>query len=185
MVLENDPMEVEYEITRDDLFAFQWRAAFDSPRGRRIRRWSYLGWLLAVVLFAFVPAIGPHGITLSRVSVTFIVVAFAIGALLQWTLETRLMRFLIRRLLRDEKPERGQLGVHRLALDEEGVVERTAVNESRTTWAGVDRVEQDADYIFIYSSPAAAHVVPRRAFGDLQRAQAFHEFARARKAAAP
>jgi hypothetical protein len=119
------------------------------------------------------------------VSVTFIVVAFAIGALLQWTLETRLMRLLIRRMLGDEKPERGQLGVHRLALDEEGVVERTAVKESRTTWAGVDRVEQDADYIFIYTSPAAAHVVPRRAFGDLQRAQAFHEFARARKAAAP
>jgi hypothetical protein len=178
-------MEIQYEITRDDLFAFQWRAAFDSPRGRRIRRWSYLGWLLAIVLFAMVPAIGPHGLALSRVSLTFIVVTFSIVALLQWVLETRLVRLLIRRMLKDEKPERGQLGVHRLVLDQDGIVERTAVNETRTSWAGVDRVEQNAGYIFIYTSPAAAHVVPRRAFGDAQAAEAFYDFARARKASAP
>jgi hypothetical protein len=178
-------MEVEYELTREDLYAFQWRAAFESPRGRRIRRWVYLGWLLAIVLFAIVPAIGPDGFVLSRVSFTFIVVAFPIVALAQWFLERRLMGRLIRGLLEEEKPGRGQLGKHRLALSEDGIVESTAVGESRTSWAGVDRVEQNSDYIFIYTSPAAAHMIPKRAFRDLQEADAFYQLARTRKAAAP
>jgi len=178
-------MEVEYDLTRDDLFAFQWRAAFNSPRGRRIRRWTYLTWLIAIVVFAVLPAIDADGFTLSRVSVTFIVLAFAIAALFQWLFETRLMRLLIRRMLSDEKPERGHLGRHRLILDDDGAVERTAVNESRTSWAGIDRIEQDAAYIFVYTSPNAAHVVPRRAFADARQAEDFYEFARARKAVAP
>ena len=45
-------MEIEYELTPDDLYAFQWRAVFVSPRGRRTRRMLYLLWVLAVVLFA-------------------------------------------------------------------------------------------------------------------------------------
>ena len=178
-------MEIEYDLTHDDLFAFQWRAAFDSPRGRRMRRWTYLAWPFAIVLFAIIPAIGPHGLALSRVSVTFIVVAFVIAVIFQWLFETSIMRLLIRRMLRDEKPERGHIGRHHLILSEDGVLERTAVNESRTSWAGVDRVEQNADYIFVYTTPSSAHVVPKRAFGDARQAEAFYEFARARNTAAP
>jgi hypothetical protein len=178
-------MELEYELTREELYAFQWRAAFTSPRALRVRRWVYLGWLLAIVLFAIVPAIGRDGFAISRVSFTFIIVAFPIVALAQWFLERRLMGRLIRRLLEEEKPGRGQLGKHRLALSEEGVVESTTVSESRTSWAGVDRVEQNADYIFIYTSPAAAHMIPKRAFRAPQEAEAFYQLARARKAAAP
>jgi hypothetical protein len=178
-------MEVEYDLTRDDLFAFHWRASFDSPRGRRIRRWVYAGWLLAIVLFAIVPAIGPHGFTISQVSFTFIAIAFPIAAFGQWLFETTLIRRTIRRMLQDEKPGRGQLGRHRVVLGEQGIVESTEVNESRTSWAGVDRVEQNADYIFIYTSPHAAHMIPKRAFKDLQETDTFYQFAQARKAAAP
>ena len=178
-------MEIEYDLTSDDLFAFQWRAAFDSARARRMRRWTYLIWLIAILLFALLPAIGPHGLDLSRVSVTFIVIAFAIAALFQWVFETSIMRVLIRRMLRDEKPGRGHIGRHHLLLGEDSVVERTAVNESRTSWTGVDRVEQNADYIFLYTTPSSAHVVPKRAFGDARQAEAFYQLAHARKAAAP
>ena len=61
-------MEVEFELTRDDLYAFQWRGVFETPRGRRARRNVYLGWLLAIVLFAIVPAIGADGFVISRVT---------------------------------------------------------------------------------------------------------------------
>jgi hypothetical protein len=178
-------MEVEYELTRDDLFAFQWRAAFSSRIGKRTRRWAYLGWFVAIVLLAIVPAIGADGFVISRISWKFILVAYPIVALGQWFFETRLTRRLILRLLKDEKSGRGQLGRHRLAMNDEGVVESTAVNQSRTSWTGVDRVEQNADYIFIYTAPHAAHMIPKRAFGDPKQAEAFYQFARTRKAAAP
>jgi hypothetical protein len=177
-------LDVEYDITRDDLYAFQWRAAFRSATARRARRAVYLGWLLAIVLYAFLPAIGPHGITPSQVSLTFIVTALVIVFLLQWSLDRWLVRRAIRQLLKDERPDRGQLGRHRLTLGEEGLSESTAVGESRTTWAGVDRVEQNRDYIYIYTSPAAAHVVPKRAFGSVEQADAFYRLSEERRKAA-
>ena len=177
-------MEVEYELTLDDLYAFQWRAAFDSPLGRRTAKKVYLGWFLALLLFAMVPAIGPDGFVISRVNFTFLVIAFPIVALAQWFLERRLMGRAIRRLLKEEKPDRGQLGRHKVMLTEDGVVESTAVGESRTSWAGVDRIEQNPEYIFIYTSPAAAHVIPKRAFRDMQEAEGFYQIGKISKEAA-
>jgi hypothetical protein len=175
---------VEYEITRDDLYAFQWRGVFLTPRGRRARRNTYLAWVLAVVLFAIVPAIGADGFAVSRISVVFIVVAIAVTFLFQWCLERWLVRRTILWLLEDVRPDKGQLGRHRIEVDERGLVESTAVGESRTSWRGVDRIEQDPTYIFIYTSPAAAHVIPKRAFGGPGEADAFYRFSRAGKEAA-
>ena len=177
-------MEVDYEITRDDLFAFQWRAVFTSPKAVRRTRWTYAFWLVPIVLFAAVPAIGPDGFVLSRISLTFIAIAFAICVLSQRILERWLMRRVIRRQVADERPQRGQLGRHTLSLSEDGLIERTAVGESRTAWTGVDRVEQDRAYIFIYTSAAAAHVIPKRAFRSAEEAERFYQLSRASKEAA-
>jgi hypothetical protein len=172
-------MEVEYELTPDDLYAFQWRAAF-RRRGRRV----YLYWLLVLLLFSALPAIGPDGFVISRANFTFLLIAFPVVALAQWYLERRLMRRAILQLLKEEKPGKGQVGRHRVVLNEGGVVESTAVGESRTSWAGVDRIEQNPEYIFIYTSPVAAHVIPKRAFRDKQEAEAFYDLSRTRKEAA-
>jgi hypothetical protein len=177
-------MEVEYELTADDLYAFQWQAAFRSPIGRRARRKVYAFWLLALFLFSALPAIGPDGFVISRVNFTFLLVAFPAVALAQWYLERRLMRRAILQLLKEEKPGKGQLGRHTVVLSEGGVVESTAVGESRTSWAGVDRIEQNPEYIFIYTSPVAAHVIPKRAFRDMQEAESFYQLGRIHKEAA-
>lgn len=167
-------MELEYDLTPEDLYNFQWRAAFESPLGRRARRKVYLYWFLTLLLFSALPAIGADGFVVSRVNFTFLITALPIVALGQWFLETRLMRRAILKLLKEEKPGKGLLGKHTMIVSEEGLVERTAVGESRTSWAGVDRIEQNAEYIFIYTSAAAAHVVPKRAFGDGQAAEDFY-----------
>jgi len=137
-----------------------------------------------VVLFAIVPAIGADGFVISRISFGFILVTTPFVFILQWCLERLVVRRAIRSLIRDERPGRGQLGRHEVVLGEDEVIESTAVNETRTAWTGVDRVEQSADHIFIYTSPAAAHVIPKRAFSDPQEAEAFFQLARSRKAAA-
>jgi hypothetical protein len=177
-------MEVEYELTPDDLYAFQWRAAFDSPLSKRTARKVFFGWFLAVLLVSLLPAIGPDGFVISRMNFTFLVIAFPVVILIQRFLERRLMRGAIRRLLQDEKPGRGQLGKHKVVLTEGGVVESTAVGESRISWAGVHRIEQNPQYIFIYTSPAAAHLIPKRAFRDMQEAEDFYQLSETRKEAA-
>jgi YcxB-like protein len=136
------------------------------------------------MLFAIVPAIGADGFAVSRISFGFIAVALPVVFLFQWCLERWVMRHAIRQLLKDERPDRGHLGRHRVVLSDDAVVESTAVNQSRTAWAGVDRVEQSPDYIFIYTSPATAHVIPKRAFTDPEEAEAFFQLARSRREAA-
>jgi hypothetical protein len=155
-----------------------------SPRGRRVRRTLYLLWVLAILLLAIVPAIGADGFAISRISFTFIVFAIPVVFLFQWCLDHWLIRRTKLQQLADEKPGQGHHGRHRKVVSEQGLVESTDVGESRTSWAGVDRVEQDPHYIFIYTSPAAAHVIPKRAFGSPDKADAFYALSRARREAA-
>jgi len=124
-------MEVEYELTPDDLYAFQWRAAFKSPIARRVGRKVYPYWLLALLLVAVLPAIGPDGFVISRANFTFLLVALPAVVLAQWHLERRLMRRAILQLLKEEKPGKGQLGSHRVVLSEDRVVERTGAEAGR------------------------------------------------------
>jgi hypothetical protein len=177
-------MEVEYELTPQDLYAFQWRAVFASSEWRRSARKVYLGWFLAILLFSLLPAIGRDGLVISRMNFTFLIVAFPLVALFQWLVERWMIRRAIRRQLRREKPGKGQVGRHRMVVNGEGLVESTAVGEARTSWAGVDRVEHNSQYIFIYTTPSAVHVVPRRAFPDAHEAEAFYQFVRSSKESA-
>jgi hypothetical protein len=173
-------MEVVYQITPDDLIAFQWRAAHRSPVGRRTRRNVYVYMFLAVLLVAVLPAIGADGFAIARVSFVFLATTFPLLASLYWLLERRLVRGAIRELVKKEKPEKGQLGTHKFVLTDSGVAETTAVGESHTTWAGVDRIEQDTDYIYVYTSPAAAFVIPKRAFSESE-AERFYQLAQTSK----
>lgn len=176
--------DVAYELTRDDLYALQWRAAHVSSVARRSRRNAYIYLLLAVVLIAIVPAIGGDGFVISRVSFGFIAIGFPLVAGLMWVLEQRMLRRTILKLLEEEKQDKGQLGKHSMTLTEDGLVESTVVGESRNSWAGIHRVEQNPDYIFLYTAPIAAHLVPKRAFNDPGDADRFFEFARSRWSAA-
>lgn len=184
-------MEVEYELTREDLYAFQWRASYLAPSARRERLKAY-GYLFLIFLFIFfiLPTISGDGFTFSfsiaavlvtflLPSITFVLVVFFASALLRW----QLRRAILERV-EEEKPGQGQVGRHKIRLTEAEIVEQTEVGESRTSWAGVDRIEQNDDYFFIYTSPHGAHVVPKRAFGSPDEAASFYQLAKINKEAA-
>ncbi len=174
-------MQIEYELTADDMTAFQWRAAYNSRMARKARRTVYIFWFVLVILISILPAWGEDGFSIERVDFIFMFVAFAIVALLQWAVGRWLMRRAVREVVNDLKRDKGQVGRHRIVLDEAGVFESTIVGEMRTSWAGIDRLEQDRDYIFIYTQPHASHVIPKRAFSSPQEADGFFELARLNK----
>ena len=169
-------MEIEYELTLDDLYAFQWRAAYTSPIARRARLKVHLYLFLTLLLLSSLLA-SMNGLLL--LNYIFIATSFVILNLMTWWLHRRLTRRAILQLLKEERPNRGQLGRHNLRLSEVGLVETTEVGESRCSWMGVDRVEESDDFVFIYTAPHAAHVVPKRAFGTPHEAETFYDFARA------
>ena len=177
-------MEVDHEITPDDFYHFQWRACFRSRFAKRNRYKPYLAVLLCLVLLSLLPAISADGFDISQTSFGWILFYFPVAAVIIWLLERREARRTILQLLKEEKPGRGQLGAHKVSLNEAGLVESTAVGESRTSWLGVDRVEHDQKYIYIYTAPHAALIIPKRAFNNLQEAESFYQLARVSKQSA-
>jgi hypothetical protein len=177
-------MQVDYELTGDDLYAFQLRALHKSPIVKRSRRNMYVGVILALLILTIVPAIGSDGFVFSRVSIGFIAIPLVIVVALTWLIEKPMARKAIRQIVQQEKPDKGQLGRHTVKLEETGVVESTAVAEQRISWAGIDRVEHDPDYIYIYTTPMSALVIPKRAFTSSVEAEKFHDLAAGRRNAA-
>ena len=173
-------MEVEYELTPDDLYHFHLRAS-RSSQVKRAKLKVYLSVLLCVVILSVLPAVSADGFDIWQVSLWWILYFFPAVALLTWLFDKRQTRRAILDLVKQEKPGRGQLGAHKISLNEEGLVESTAVGESRTSWAGMDRIEQDQNYIYIYTAPHAAHIIPKRAFNNSQEAESFYQLARVSK----
>ena len=177
-------MEVEYEITPNDLYAFQWRAVGKSPQVRRSKRNVYIYYFSALLLFSILPSIGADGFDITRMNFTFLVIAFPAVAFSHRYFDDRRTKRIVREAVSGEKPDRGQLGRHKLVLNDKGIIESTAVGESKTSWDGVDRVENDNEYVYIYISPVSAHVIPKRAFVTARVADDFYQLARISKAAA-
>ena len=151
--------EIEYELTPDDLFAFQWYAVKHSRTAKRLNRYTYIAYAALILLLAILTMPWMSYIALAGFLVS-LVTALGIG----W-LSTR---YLTRRAIRDyvgqELPDKGQLGRHRISIDADGVTESTAVGESRVSWAGIDRIERSENAVLVYTTPTAAHMIPRRAF---------------------
>ena len=151
--------EIEYELTADDLFAFQWYATKHSRTAKRLNRYIYIADAAIIVVMAVLTTPWMSYVALAGFLI-FVVTFLGLG----WLLTRYLMRRAIRDHISQEVPDRGLLGRHRIRLDEDGVTESTAVGESRVSWAGLHRIERTADAVLVYTTPTAAHIIPRRAF---------------------
>jgi hypothetical protein len=60
----------------------------------------------------------------------------------------------------------GVLGRHTYAVTADGLLEKTAANETLIKWGGARELRRNNDAIYIGVAPALFHVIPRRAFGS-------------------
>lgn len=70
---------------------------------------------------------------------------------------------------------RGFLGKHELEIRDEGLIERTDINESLHRWAGFHKIVLTRRHLFIYVTDNNAHVVPRRCFATESELLAFRD----------
>jgi hypothetical protein len=164
--------EIDYELTQDDLIAFHMHALKNSPTVKRFARRTRVMYVILILVMAALTTPWSSGVALAG----FVVGAgtFILGA---WLFTNTLTRRAIKDQVSREIPEKGQLGRHHMRIDETGVYESTAVGETRVAWAGIDRIDRDEDAIFIYTTPHAAHMIPRRAFATPDAADSFADLA--------
>ena len=164
MAWHTPAMEVRYSLTVDDYVAFQEHFAATSPVIRRqqqqLRAFGVLFCLVTALLFI--------GVVRSDWTGAAVVAVLAAAAV--WFLASALNRWVVQRSVRAAVVDggAGPLGQARLTLGDAGVTEEAAGTTTTVTWEAVDRLEESTDHYYVFTAPAAAIIVPRRAPGSAE-----------------
>ncbi len=149
---------VKYHITVEDVVALH-RHVMNSPTTRK----NKFRWILVVMLLLaatlFIPL--PEEELIRPVVVAFAVVWGAAFLILVFVVGPALMDRHVRGVYK-EGANKGTIGQHEIEIDENGLVERTEVNEARWTWGGIERIEESDTHAFIYVSSVMAHIIPKQ-----------------------
>jgi hypothetical protein len=167
-------MKIEFELHQTDLLRFAEQHINQSPTMRRMNWFFMVVPTIALFLgFVYVGRAKPlHGVLIGLFA-SAIYLAFGLVA------GPRAVRAFIRSTLRDG-PHHTGLGHHVLELSPEGLADKGEHGEMTIRWSGVGRVREDADYVYLYTQPDAALVVPKRAFAQPNEALEFVSDARRR-----
>lgn len=160
-------MTIEFELSEADLVRFSEHHAQHSLTMRR------LGLFLrtATPLALFVGFTYAYRATPLRAVFLGVVTALVYLGLSRFA-GPSLFRGVVRQSLK-EGSLASVLGKQTLVVDESGIAARNAHGDARIRWTGVDRIEEAADYVYVFTQPAAGLVVPKRAFDSPQAASAF------------
>jgi hypothetical protein len=172
-------MQIDYELTVEDASAFSVYNFRTSPRTKRRLRVSQGLGILATLIFA---GTWPEWSVVDRLIFTILLLLLFVFGYPQY------YRWAIRRNAAKAYSgtrSKGVLGKHTVVIEPGGVTEKASVSESKSTWSGVEKIEDDNQYIYIFTSPLQAHVIPKRAFGSREESQTFLQTAKAFFAQSP
>lgn len=162
-----------YKITRGDLLRVQMHMLI---RNRVLIAFLFVG----STILAFLDFRQPALATLSLAGKTLFVILFDaifiafVGTI---TLIPLWLMILVRK-------HRGVLGEHILEVTDDGLLERTDVNETVHRWLGFHKMLGTRRYLFVYVTDTVVHVVPMRSFASEDVARSFQrEIERHTKAA--
>lgn len=170
MVLNETPPKIEaaeqvtvrYSLGRGDIF----RAHLHQLMRNRVLVTIFV--LLAVGMACLQlkePHISGHSAAFKVFFVTlFSFVVFTIVTCVQIVLLFCLVLF---------RKQRGLLGEHELQIREEGLWERTDVNETLNRWVGFHKVYRMGGLLFVYVTDTQLHIVPRRSFSSEELCRSF------------
>lgn len=154
-------MQVDVDLTEDDLWRGARRAAWHDPPTRRNLLVNAAAPIVAVWILGAAQGL-PWVLTL-----TLIVVTTPLAWGLLWTMARRRVRALV------QQP--GVLGSHAFAITPEGFHERTAYNVQLTAWTAIHSVRRDEHALYVHLAPLTAFVLPLRHFRSREAADAFED----------
>jgi hypothetical protein len=164
-------MHIEYQLVLEDIAAFGLHVSRTSRLSKRRLRFTQASGIFSTLVLVM---IWPRWSTLERVLLLSGLCLFwmwGYPSYYRWAIKRN------HRKLYSGSENKGVLGNHFLAIGPEGVRERSAVGESTTAWIGIERIEDDEQYLFLYTGPLQAHLIPKRAFATSQEADAFFRLA--------
>ncbi|WEK34407.1 MAG: YcxB family protein [Candidatus Pseudobacter hemicellulosilyticus] len=157
---------LQYNLTREDYFKYNYYTNWTSPDKRKFRNRYYM----KVLLYLFVMA-GLILYTSQDKSPLITMIAVILVA----TTMLLLIPFLVRRSVRKRVDQLLALPANKHILDrrevqfsDTGIVSRDSNAESKFGWNAVVKVAQLPDAWYLYSSSHQAIILPKRALADEQ-----------------
>jgi hypothetical protein len=147
---------ITYDLTRGDLFVNSLTVLFRN----RILQVIVFGMLLFNGCVVVMPKVGkiPTGQLWFEVAFWFILM---IGIFVALQLFVALALAFVQK-------QQGVVGQHTLEITEQGLVERTAFNDTLHKWPSICRICSQFGYVFIYVSDTNSHQVPVRRVNEGQ-----------------
>jgi len=159
-------MTIEYEMTAEDGVNLQRYCYRHKLRGRH-----RFGWTLALAngLALGLLVAGPQ---LTVRSIIYYVACVSVF-LVAWT---TILYGVAPRIAKKQLQRGKNLGIvgrHTIRLETGGCRETSDVNESYHAWRGIDTIEADARYVYIFLHGGAGYIIPRRAFPNAAASDEF------------
>jgi len=167
-------LKIQFDLDQNDILRFAEQHITRSPTKRRMDWFFMVVPTTALFLgFLYVARAKPlHGVLVGLFAAA---VYLAVGLLAG----PPAMRTFLRRTFNDG-PQHAWLGHHVVEVSEEGVSDTGDHGQLTIRWSGIGRVREDEHYVYLYTQPDAALVVPKRAFADPAEARELVASARQR-----
>jgi hypothetical protein len=184
-------MEVEYDMTAEDVLAFQrYHRAHPFKRDRRASGFAIEDLLLPGVTLVVALGLiwgGAVLMGLSFLQIEYLLLLYLGVSLLTSFVTTTYIRLKTRTVMRRMLLQRqSETDRQRLVLTPEGVVHSSPRGHGVNYWSAIKRLSVYGQHFFIYISSVSAYTVPRRAFVDdasfwafAEAAQRYHDDAHA------
>jgi YcxB-like protein len=177
-------MEVEYELTPEDLIAFQ-RYHRQHPSTSKSSRNTLVSFIVWIVVFAGVFALVSARDLFNDPIADYLCsqlpgagVGAAVAFLGIILLAKLTKKNALQKALREGRNAEKMLGKRRVVLDGQGAYTATEYFTTTFFWKGIDKIATTNRHVFFYISTATAYIVPARAFPDRRAFAAFVEAAR-------
>jgi branched-subunit amino acid transport protein len=164
-------MVVEFENSLDDVLALNLYHYEQSPGARRTRRLLQFGppAILVAIFLGQLLFTGASPISSLPWLMFAVVWAVFVPYMLRRSMRKRVMQLFV------QGQSKGIVGNHTLTLTSKGVTDKTGFGKTETIWRDIWKVVATNQYVFIYLSDTAAHIVPRRAFPDELKFEEFRD----------
>ena len=157
-------MDIEVEITRKDFQAFN-KYVMKSRKIFRAQGLIILAFLIVLMLLLNIKRITDVPYMIANL-VVIIIIYFVLVLILKPI--TSLMAKYI------PKKSGRILGKRTFRISDEGLWELTEHNESLNRWKGVQTIEANDKYIFVFTDTHMGHIIPKRCFSSEQECKKFH-----------
>lgn len=65
------------------------------------------------------------------------------------------------------------LGEHQMEMTDEGIEDKTSKSETKLNWSGIEKLQENDQYFFLYNSSVSAYIFPKRDFQNVDEIRSY------------